>query len=343
MNGEALKLTIYHGERDRAGDVFLADALSAIFARHRLRTSLVMRGAGGFGLKQRLRTDRLLTLSEDLPVVSIAVDRREHVERALADVEALEFDGLVTLERARLVAGGAPLPADAKLTIYAGRAQRAGGRPAHEAVVDVLHRHRVAGASVLLGVDGTARGERRRARFFSRNADVPLMVVSVGAGDRLAAALAELGTLLPDPAMTLERVRICKRDGRRLADPGGPAGTDEHGLALWQLLTIYGGERQHAELVRALRAEGAAGATSLRGIWGYHGDHAPHGDVLWQLRRRVPAVTMVVDAPEAIRRVYPVIDRLTEHSGLVTTEIVPASRATAPGLASGGLRLARPF
>ena len=342
MNAGALKLTIYHGERDRVGDAFLADALSAIFARHRLRVSVVMRGAGGFGLKQHLRTDRLLTLSEDLPVVSVAVDERARIEPALADVEALAFDGLITLERARLVSGAEPLPPDAKLTVYVGRAARAGSRPAYEAVVDVLHRHGVAGASVLLGVDGTAHGVHRRARFFSRNVDVPLMVVSVGAGDRLAAALAELPGLLEDPVMTIERVRICKRDGARFAEPEAIAGADEHGLPLWQLLTVYGGASQHGELVAALRAERAAGATSLRGIWGYHGDHAPHGDVLWQLRRRVPSLTVVVDQPAAIRRLYRVVDRLTEQGGLVTTEVVPASRATAPGVPGGRLRLARP-
>ena len=56
-----------------------------------------------------------------------------------------------------------------------------------------LHRHGVAGATVLLGVDGTAHGERRRARFFGGNAGVPLMVISVGEEDALAAALPELG------------------------------------------------------------------------------------------------------------------------------------------------------
>jgi PII-like signaling protein len=35
---------------------------------------------------------------------------------------------------------------------------------------------------VLLGVDGTAHGVRQRVRFFGRNAGVPLMIISVGAG-----------------------------------------------------------------------------------------------------------------------------------------------------------------
>ena len=80
---EALKLTTYFGERDRVGDSFLADALADLYARHQLRTSLVLRGVAGFGVKHHLRTDRLLTLSEDLPIVSVAVDLRARVESAL--------------------------------------------------------------------------------------------------------------------------------------------------------------------------------------------------------------------------------------------------------------------
>ena len=38
---------------------------------------MLLRGADGFGRKHHLRTDRLLTLSEDLPLVAVAVDTRE--------------------------------------------------------------------------------------------------------------------------------------------------------------------------------------------------------------------------------------------------------------------------
>jgi PII-like signaling protein len=305
VSEDALKLTVYHGERDRIGDQFLADALGEVFARFELRVSVVMRGAAGFGPAQHLRTDRLLTLSEDLPVVSAAIDERERIEAVLDEVRAIAFSGLVTLERVRLVSGAPELDDEAKLTVYAGR----GGRR-HQRLVEVLHRHGVAGASVLLGVDGTTHGVRRRARFFSGNAHVPLMVVSVGAGERLAAAVPEIAALAPEAVITAERVRICKRDGVRLAEPE-PVTSE-----MRQILTVYG-----LDLVPPLLDERPAGATSLRGIWGYHGDHAPHGDVLWQLRRRVPSLTVVVDEPAAIRRMFGVIDALTERHGLVTTEL----------------------
>ena len=47
MNDDCLKLTIYFGERDRAGGGFLADALIDVYARHELQTSLVLRGHRG--------------------------------------------------------------------------------------------------------------------------------------------------------------------------------------------------------------------------------------------------------------------------------------------------------
>ena len=355
MTDDSLKLTIYYGERDRAEGGFLADALTDVFARHQLKTSLVMRGIAGFGAKQRLRTDRLLTLSEDLPLVSVAVDNRERIQAALADVDVLRFDGLVTLERARLATGllGAFEPPPdlhngaTKLTVYLGRRQRAGSRPAYEAVVDLLHRHGVAGATVLLGVDGTAHGARQRARFFASNADVPLMVISVGHGPQIAAALRELDTIVRRPLATLERVRICKRDGQRIASPPHVPETDASGLQLRQKLMVYASEQSsydgrplYMALVRRLREAGAAGATSLRGIWGYHGDHTPHGDTFWQLRRRVPVLTVIVDTPANIHHWFAIVDELTEQTGLVTSEVVPAYRAAVNGDRCGGLRLA---
>jgi len=354
VNEDCLKLTIYFGERDRVGDGFLADALVDTFAREKLATSLVMRGSSGFGAKHQLRTDRLLTLSEDLPLVAVAVDRRARIERTLEHVEELDLDGLVTLERARMLTDrfeAVELPRDlhdaTKLTVYVGRQARAGSRPAYEAVVDLLHRHGVAGATVLLGVDGTAYGVRQRARFLGRNSDVPLMVISVGDGERIAAALPELGQMLTRPLVTLERIVVCKRDGRRLREPTYVPETDHSGLQTWQKLMVYASEQSQADhgplyvdLIRRLREAGAAGATSLRGIWGYHGDHTPHGDSFWQLRRRVPVVSVIVDTPANTQRWYAIVDEVTAETGLVTSEVVPAYRASTPAGRRGGLRLA---
>jgi PII-like signaling protein len=353
---DCLKLTTYFGERDRADGAFVADALVDLYERRAFQTSVVMRGIEGFGIKHHLQTSRLLTLSEDLPIVSIAVDTRQRIQAAIADVAAITTHGLVTLERARMLTGRigpVQLPEGlneaTKLTIYVGRQQRSGGRPAHVAIVEVLRRHGVAGATVLLGVDGTAHGVRRRAQFFSRNADVPLMIIAVGDGAAVGRALPELGAMLHRPLLTLERVRVCKRDGVMLAEPQQLPGSDPSGLGIWQKLMVYAGEQArhdrrplYVELVHRLRRAGAAGATALRGVWGYHGDHHPHGERFWSLRRDAPVLTVIVDSPERIREWFAIVDELTDEAGLVTSEMVPAFRATGPQISRGGLTLARP-
>jgi PII-like signaling protein len=355
VNDDCLKLTVHFGESDRVGDRLLSDALMDAFERQRLHAAVLMRAVEGFGVKQQLRTDRLLTLSEDLPLVAVAVDERPAVEALLPQVRELLAGGLITLERVRLLRDGleaVELPQElheaSKLTVYLGRGASIGGRPAFAAVVELLQARGLAGATVLLGVDGMAHRRRRRARFFSRNEAVPVMIVSVGDGHTIAQALPDLGRMLTDPIVTLERVRVCKRDGRLLAEPVHLPARDDAGLGVWQKLTVYAGEQsRHAghplssRLIRRLREEGASGATSLRGIWGFSGDHPPHGDRLFGLRRHVPVLTSIVDSPEAIRRWFEIVDECTDEAGLVTSEMVPALHAVAPGRRIGGFKLAR--
>jgi PII-like signaling protein len=320
---EYQKLTTYFGERQRNGGAFVADALLELYGRHEIAASILLRGTEGFGLKHHLRTDRSLSLSEDLPLVAVAVDTRPRIEAVLGPALALTRTGLVTLEGARLLDDTAVAGPDeaTKLTVYLGRQERVYRVPAFVAVCDLLHRRGVDGATALLGVDGTAHGRRQRAAFFSRNAEVPMMIIAVGAGEQISRVLPELGALLRRPLLTLERVRVCKRDGQSLALPSGGG----H----WQKLMVYTseavrhqGQPVHRAIVRRLRSAGLSGATTLRGIWGFHGDHAPHGDRLLQLGRHVPAVTVVIDTPGRIARGYAIIDELTSERGLVTCETI---------------------
>lgn len=355
MNDDCLKLTVYYGESDRVSGRLLCDELSDLFERHELRAAVLLRGVEGFGIKHHLRTDRFLTLSEDLPLVTVAVDERARIEALLPQVSELVGGGLITLERARLLhegIGPVELPAElheaTKLTVYLGRDERVNGRPAYLAVVEHMQRSGLAGATVLLGVDGMVHRRRQRARFFSRNAAVPLMAISVGRGEMINAALARLGELIADPIVTLERIRVCKRDGVLLAPPRHLPERDDAGLGIWQKLMVYASEQAqhaghplHVQLIRRLREEGARGATALRGIWGFSGDHPPHGDRLFALHRRVPVLTTLVDTPDRIQRWFRIVDELTDEAGLVTSEMVPAYLAVAPEARFGGLKLGR--
>ena len=174
------------------------------------------------------------------------------------------------------------------------------------------------------------------------------MIIAVGSAEQVRSSTAELAMVMDRPLVTVERVRLCKRDGSLLDRPAALPDTDARGRPLWQKLMVFTSEATrhdgvpiHRALVRRVWETGAAsGATVLRGIWGFHGDHEPHGDKLIQLGRQVPVVTVIVDTPRNIARSFAIIDDLTGRHGLVTCETVPALLAVDDGDSHGGFDLA---
>lgn len=353
MSADFLKLTTYFGERERAGDRFLADALLDLYADAGLATSAVLRGIGGFGPRHQMRTDRTLSMSEDPPIAVAAVDVTDKVAPLADQVATMTRRGLVTLERARFTGGAnasaAPPPETTKLTVYVGRQDRIAGRPAHRPICEKLRDLEFFGAAVFLGVDGTRHGQRKRARFFSRNVDVPEMIIAVGAATQAQKAIEYLEQVLTAPLYTIERVQACKRGGHLLTRPPALPETDAAGRPLWQKLMIYTSEATlhdgvpiHRALVRRLHeSDAVGGATALRGIWGFGGGQQPHGDRLLQLSRQVPVTTIIVDTPTRIAAAFDIVDEVTADDGLVTSELVPALVSIDDGLRRGGLQLAR--
>jgi PII-like signaling protein len=335
----ARKLTAYFNEALRSGGRLAADRLLDTFGREDVKASVLLRGIEGFGAHHRLHTERFENASLDQPVVAVAVDGAERIERIVEEVDRLLPSGLVTTERAWLLSDD--LAADAlpevahgsvKLTVYCGRAERHQGKPAFQALIDHLQVCGVDGATAFLGVDGTVHGQRQRARFVSRNRDVPLMVISVGDGEAVLRALPGIAGIATAPVVTVEGIQLCKRDGVPLAPPEFDGRAD--GNPFWRKLMIHaagdthvGGESLHYQLVEQLRELGAAGATSLRGIWGYRGQAPAHGDSAWSVRRTSPVVTIVIDRDERLAESWEAIDLLTRRHGLVTSELVPAHRA----------------
>ena len=115
----ALRLTGHFGERDRAGGRLLADVVAEAYARHGVRSGVVLRGSEGFGRRHHLQTERLLSLSDDLPMTAVATGEAAVIEALAAELAALHDRGLLTLEPA----GGPPSPGEdeRRLSLTAGR------------------------------------------------------------------------------------------------------------------------------------------------------------------------------------------------------------------------------
>jgi hypothetical protein len=63
----------------------------------------VLRATLGFGANSRIHTAKILRLSEDLPMVVEIVDTPEKIAAFLPVLDGLMDEGLVTLERVRVI------------------------------------------------------------------------------------------------------------------------------------------------------------------------------------------------------------------------------------------------
>ena len=70
-----------------------------------------------------------------------------------------------------------------------------------------------------------------------------------------------------------------------------------------------------------MRREGLAGATVLRGIEGFGADSHLHTSRILRLSEDLPVVIGIVDTPEQIDRVVPILDEMVGE-GMLTVERV---------------------
>jgi len=81
------------------------------------------------------------------------------------------------------------------------------------------------------------------------------------------------------------------------------------------------GKPLYQAIVERVRQEGLAGATVVRGIEGFGADSRLHTSRILRLSEDLPVVIEIVDTPEQIERVVPILDEMVGE-GMLTLERV---------------------
>jgi PII-like signaling protein len=104
LPSEAELLRVFVGEADRFDGKPLYEAIVYEARRRGMAGATVLRGLMGFGAHSRMHTTRILRLAENLPVVIEIVDKPERIEAFLPKLDTMIDEGLVTVERAKVIA-----------------------------------------------------------------------------------------------------------------------------------------------------------------------------------------------------------------------------------------------
>jgi PII-like signaling protein len=110
LKGERVLMRIHIGERDKhEGKPLYQQIVELLRARH-YAGATVVRAIMGFGASSRIRTDRFLELSTDLPIVVECVDTEDRIDSILPELDEMIGGGLITLERVRVIMYRPELP-----------------------------------------------------------------------------------------------------------------------------------------------------------------------------------------------------------------------------------------
>lgn len=104
LESEAKLVRIFIGESDKHGGRPLYEVIVEAARKHGLAGATVLRGVTGFGAHSRIHTQKVLRLSEDLPMVIEIVDREDRLATFLPELDTLVGEGLITMEKVSVIA-----------------------------------------------------------------------------------------------------------------------------------------------------------------------------------------------------------------------------------------------
>lgn len=103
IKGSALRLTVIVGESDQHHHRPLYTEIVHRAHAAGLAGATALRGIEGYGASNHIHTTRLLSLSDDLPVVVVVVDEEAKIRAFLPELDELVAEGLVILDPVEVV------------------------------------------------------------------------------------------------------------------------------------------------------------------------------------------------------------------------------------------------
>jgi PII-like signaling protein len=236
-NGPAKKVTIYIGEDvHHHGEPLYVALLNYLFY-HGVSGATVTKGVAGFGADHRMRTTRILEISENLPIKVEFVEESARLDTILPKLVEMASPGLVEVQDTSIISIAAPLEnrgqkarlphvainGTAKLMrIFIGESDRWRDKSLYDAIVESLRANDIAGVTVYRGIAGYGAHRRfHKEKRLSLSHDQPIILSVVDEETKIRAYLPILEQMVDEGLVVLSDVDVIKYT-HRLEQPIAP-------------------------------------------------------------------------------------------------------------------------
>jgi PII-like signaling protein len=98
LAGKNKRLTIFIGESDKVGHTPLYDAIVKKAHSLGIAGASVIKCVEGYGASSHIHTTRILTLSEDLPIMIVIIDSQANIDKLLPYLDEVISEGIVVID-----------------------------------------------------------------------------------------------------------------------------------------------------------------------------------------------------------------------------------------------------
>ena len=103
FEGERTLMRIHIGESDKWHGKPLYEAIVEMLRKEGFSGVTVLRGVAGYGGSSIYHTDKILRLSQDLPIILEVIETQERIDQMLPRLDEMVDGGLITLEKVRVI------------------------------------------------------------------------------------------------------------------------------------------------------------------------------------------------------------------------------------------------
>jgi PII-like signaling protein len=224
--GPAKKVTIYVGQDHQYHGESVYSAILEFLFYHKVSGASVTKGVAGFGADHHIHTDRILVLTENLPMKVEFIETPEKVEELLPKLHEMVGTGLIEIQDTTIVKPSEtskqaarqestpPLKRQGKaklMRIFIGENDKWNEKPLHKALIESMRSNDIAGVTVYQGILGYGANRRiHKDSALHLSHDRPMMLSVVDTEERLRAFLPTLDDMVQQGLVVFSDVEIIK-------------------------------------------------------------------------------------------------------------------------------------
>jgi PII-like signaling protein len=214
-----------------------------------------------------------------------------------------------------------------KLTVYVSESDTRHGKPVSQWVVEIAHKHGIAGATVTKGVMGYGAGGVDHIVHPDLASKLPLRIEIIDTPEAIDRILPDIYDVVEEGLVEISDTEIVKVKPRRPAAPTGAPHTHVklQGKAKMMRIHIGANDEWQGEpladaLIKRFHLLDLAGVTVYRGLAGYGASGRIHRRKIWRSADE-PITLVVVDTAEHLEKAMPAIDEMLGGGIVVMSDV----------------------